>query len=120
MVYIGWLVILGLIVGAITAYLIGRVESEPGPNGQRRNTLFIAAMSLFGGVVFTVLSGWVGHLLFGENVAPITGLIGGAIAVVTVYVLSVRSTRERANRGRGLAPTRPPEGEGATRTPTPK
>ena len=57
---------------------------------------------------------------FGENAAPITGIIGGIIALVIVYALSVRSVHGRANRGRGLAPTRPPEGEGATKTPTPQ
>jgi hypothetical protein len=120
MAYMVWLGIMGLVVGGIAAFLVARIDSEGGPSGEKRNMVFVAGMTLLGGVVFTVLTGWVGHLLFGESVAPIVGLIGGLIAVGIIYVMSVRSTQGRANRGRGLAPTRPPEGEAATKTPTPR
>lgn len=119
MVYLVWLVLGGLIAGAVGAFFVARINSEPG-GGERRNMVFIAGMIMLGGVVFSTIIGWVGHLLFGETGALILGLSGGVIAVAIIYYLSVRSVRGRANRDRGLAPTRPPEGEAATKTPTPQ
>ena len=118
--FIVWLAIMGLIVGGTTAFLIGRIDSESGPPSKRRNLLFIASMTLLGGIVFSVLLGWLGYLVLGESGTLLVGLIGGIIVVLAVWAWSVRSTQTRANKGRGLAPTRSPEGEAATKTPTPQ
>lgn len=118
--FIVWLAIMGLVVGAITAVIVWRIGSESGRWSTRRDMLFVAGATLLGGIVFSTILGWVGYLLLGESGALWVGLIGGVIAALGVLAWSTRSAHSRANQGRGLAPTRPTEGEAATRTPTPQ
>jgi hypothetical protein len=118
--FIVWLAIMGLVVGAITAVILWRIGQQTGRWSTRRDMLFVAGTTLLGGIVFSTILGWIGYLLLGESGALWVGLIGGIIAVVGVLAWSTRSAHSRANQGRGLAPTRPTEGEAATRTPTPQ
>jgi hypothetical protein len=118
--FIVWLAIMGLVVGAITAAIVWRIGQQTGRWSTRRDMIFVAGATLLGGIVFSTILGWLGYFLLGESGALWVGLIGGIIAVVAVLAWSTRSANSRANKGRGLAPTRPTDGEGATRTPTPQ
>jgi len=118
--FIVWLAIMALVVSAVTAAIVWRIGRASGRWNTRRDMLFVGGATLLGGIIFTTILGWIGYLLLGEDGVLWVGLIGGVIAVLIVLAWSTRSAQGLANKGRGLAPSRPTEGEAATRTPTPQ
>ena len=109
--FIVWLAVMGLVVGAVTAAVVWRIGHSTGRWSTRRDMIFVAGTTLLGGIVFSTILGWLGYLLLGENGAPLVGLVGGVIVVLAVLAWSIRSTHTYANAGRGLAPDRPEDPE---------
>ena len=88
-----------------------RLGNSTGRWSTQRDRLFVAAMTLFGTIIFSTLLWWVGLLLLGESGALILSLIGSVVIVVVLLVVTTRSTHTYANAGRGLAPDRPTDPE---------
>lgn len=106
-----WPVLMALGVSVIAIFMVLRIGSFSGRWSTRRDRLFVAAMTLFGTIIFSTILWWLGLLLLGDNGALILGIIGDVIIVVTLLVLTTRSTHTYATAGRGLAPDRPEDPE---------
>jgi hypothetical protein len=106
-----WLVLMVLGVSAITIFLVLRLGNNTGRWSTQRDRLFVAAMTLFGTIIFSTILWWVGLLLLGDNGALILSLIGEVVIVIVLLIWTNRSIRTYANAGRGLAPGRPEDPE---------
>lgn len=105
--FIVWLAMMGILVGAVTAVIVGRIGRASGRWSTRRDMLFVAGTTLLGGIIFNTILGWIGYLLLGEDWALWVGLIGGVIAVLVVLAWSTRSAQGLANKGRGQPTAKP-------------
>ena len=106
-----WLVVMALAVSVIAIFMVLRIGSFSGRWSTRRDRLFVAAMTLFGTIIFSTILWWLGLLLLGDNGALILGIVGDIAIVVGLLVFTTRSTHTYANAGRGLAPDRPEDPE---------
>jgi len=111
MIFNLWLVLMTLAVSVIAIFLVLRVGKFSGRWNTQRDRLFVAAMTLFGTIIFSTILWWAGLLLLGDNGALILSLVGEVVIVVVLLVLTTRSTHTYANAGRGLAPDRPEDPE---------
>ncbi|HSS96915.1 MAG TPA: hypothetical protein VLK33_07795, partial [Terriglobales bacterium] len=80
-----WPVLMALGVSVIAIFMVLRIGSFSGRWSTRRDRLFVAAMTLFGTIIFSTILWWLGLLLLGENGALILSFVGdrelGRIAV---------------------------------------
>ena len=113
-----WLVLMALGVSVIATFLVLRIGSFSGRWSTRRDRLFVAAMTLFGTIIFSTILWWLGLLLLGDNGALILSIIGEVVLVVVLLVLTTRYTHTPENQGRGLAPDRPDPEHERIKTPT--
>jgi hypothetical protein len=106
-----WPILMTLGVSVIAILLVLRLGTNTGRWSTQRDRLFVAAMTLFGTIIFSTILWWLGLLLLGENGALILGIVGEVIIVVALLIWTNRSIHTYANAGRGLAPDRPEDPE---------